>query len=143
LKPSHLGAHEWSRVEASLPEEAEVPVGPTSELQCDACKVKRTYRTSGLRVTLYDHGVCTVSFFCLSCRELTEFEVPDKVAVALDKAGVPTTIVHVPGEVLEWPAKDVLPIQEFDAEVLERSSLSHVSECFRRELLYGSIDFGG
>lgn len=109
------------------------------DLVCEAagCAAKRRYQLSALKVSLYSHGICTVSFFCLVCHELSEFTVADDIAASLDNAGVATELIETPGEILEWPVGSVPPIRQFDVEVFERSSLRHLNDCFRRELSRG------
>jgi hypothetical protein len=134
LKPEHEGDHEYS------------PIGALStlssfKLTCDHCSAVRSYVWKSMRVSLYGHGVCTVSFTCTACGRDTEVEVPDQVAIDLDRKGVPTTVVPVPEEVFERPAAEVPAIQAFDVELLERSSIEHFNERFRVEL--GSLESGG
>lgn len=104
-------------------------------LSCDRCSAKHSYLIAEINVRLYTHGVCALAFICRSCRQRTEFAVPDRVALLLDERGAPTTIVRTPDEVLEWPAPAVPPLTTHDVEVLERSSLRHLEECRLRELV--------
>lgn len=137
LKPTHDKgeAHLFEPAGNAIPATSEPPV-LTCTLLCHSpdCGAERTYKLTALRVSLYSHGVCAASFFCLSCKEMTEFILSDEAAMALDAAGAATTIVHTPAEVTEWPAGQVPAIQEFDVGILERSSLRHFNECAWREL---------
>lgn len=99
------------------------------------CQAQRLYRYDAVHLYLYTHGVCTIAFFCLSCKEQSEFAIPDTAAIDLDSKGVPSTIVHTPAEILEWPQVNVPPIQEYDVGIWERTSLSHFHDCVVRELL--------
>jgi hypothetical protein len=101
----------------------------------DACGAWHQYEVKQIAVSLYTHGICTLAFTCLTCGERSEFAVFDRVAIMLDEMGAPTTIVHTPDEVLEWPAREVPRLTQHDAEVFERSSLRHLEECRRRELV--------
>ena len=107
------------------------------KLTCQApgCGYQWDYLTQQVQVRLYTHGVCAVSFACQKCKERSEFAVPDRIALRLDKEGAPTTVVHVPDEVTEWPAAAVPAINESDVGIMERSSHSHFEDCVRRELL--------
>jgi hypothetical protein len=109
----------------------------TAHRTCQArgCGRNHPYPLGMVAVSLYTHGVCTVAFTCHSCGERSEFPIPDNAAILLDERGAPTTIVHTPDEVLEWPAPAVAPITTHDVEVFERSSLRHLEECRRRELV--------
>lgn len=106
-------------------------------LSCMAaeCNARHFYAVPSVQVLLYTSGVCAVKFHCKTCLEQSEFPVPDQVAISLDQAGAPSTIVHVPEEVLEWPMADVPAISAHDVAVMERSSQRHLEECIRRELL--------
>lgn len=99
------------------------------------CRVQAAYQSSALRISLYTHGVCTISFFCPSCMEQSEFPVPDRVAIELDRQGVAATVVHTPQEVLERPGPEVPPLAEAEAGLFERSSLEYFNERVYRELL--------
>lgn len=101
----------------------------------DDCGERNHYAVQNVRVLLYNHGVCALSFTCPKCGERTEFGVPDSVALQLDRSGAPTTVVKVPEEVFEWPEPGVPPITESDAGIMERSTQAHFEDCVRRELL--------
>ena len=87
---------------------------------CLHCRARNEYLPSGLALTLYTHGVVVMRFFCLSCRELNAQQVADEVAEHLGDAGVASTIVVTPDEVLEWPPLDLPAICETDCRQLER-----------------------
>ena len=103
--------------------------------QAGGCNAYHQYEVTQVAVSLYTHGICTLTFTCLTCGQRSEFAVPDRVALMLDEMGAPTTIIHTPDEVLEWPAREVPRLTQHDAEVFERSSLRHLEECRRRELV--------
>lgn len=101
-------------------------------LRCDAT---HRYKMSALHVACYVHGGCTLSFFCLSCRQQSEFTIPFELGRDLVRAGASSTVVYGPAEVLERPPADVPPIAPLDVGIMERSTLDHFTECARRELL--------
>lgn len=102
--------------------------------QAPDCDAQCHYPPTAVKVSLYTHGVCSLSFVCKTCGETSEVTIPDRLAIALDAQGCPTTIVHTPDEVLEWPRIEVPAIDSFDVAVFERSSHAHFEECVRREL---------
>ena len=102
--------------------------------QVGTCNKRHVYRLAEVNVSLYTHGICTVAFTCRTCKVYCEFEIPDDVALHLDKKGCPTTIVRVPDEVSERPAPDVPAITEVDAAVFEAASMRRFEEARQREL---------
>lgn len=110
-------------------------------LSCVAgdCSASHFYSPACLRVLLYTHGICAVAWVCATCKGESQITVPDRVAIYLDGAGAPTTVVHTPEEVFEWPDHG-LPITEHDVGMFERSSVTHVNECAVHELF--TVDSG-
>ena len=74
-------------------------------------------------------------FFCLHCHDLVAVPLSNvDFAQAMSDAGVPTTVVRVPGEVSEHPPATHLPINVQECRYIENVPLSYFNEATAREL---------
>lgn len=103
---------------------------------CDHCGTGAVYKPSAIRLTLYTHGVVVMEFFCIMCRLENHRIIDVDLGQHLELAGVVTTIVHTPGELLEHPPEGSPPVTDLDVDRIESMSL----DVFNRLMEAGADD---
>lgn len=106
----------------------------TIDAACESCGIRRTYQGKAVEVALYTHGHQRLRFFCLTCRAYNEIELDDVLAERLCDMGLPSTVVVVPLEVLEWPSPRRPPICLIDVEVFSRNSVGYMQRRVAAEI---------
>lgn len=84
--------------------------GTTIKARCLDCHWETEYPPTGMHLRLWSDGRAAYEFFCVKCRVFQRIAIDREVVEVLADAGVPTTVVELPGEFLEHPGDDSAPL---------------------------------
>lgn len=119
---------------------------PIVRARCLYCKQVINFRPSAAKITLFTDTEMIFEFFCLQpgCRAYNRQRIMSiEVARGLSNAGVPTTVVHIPLEVIERQHDLALGalITEGEADYVEAQSTVLFNRIVAQELAaYVSTD---
>jgi hypothetical protein len=105
---------------------------------CLHCHRIREYHPNAVRLILFTNTAMVFEYFCLACHAYNKQRILDiEIAEGLTAAGVPTTVVHVPLEVVERESacRGRRLINEKDCTSMEGASLAHFNAMCQRELI--------